>query len=203
MTSRKSKPPSLLDDSVLAVPDARSLVREDNESILSATTFEFDNIIVNSHIYREASRKHQAATRPKHDPEIRQHTPGLKQVLPNPRDPTRDFRSVAYDNSSSPVQSDSESDSSPADGSSKWLRRAVSFESVGTVKANQALQPPIDKMEVAQASESMIGNEKIVPSKRQGLATSAPPFSKINVAAESEYNTNKQKSKPLAMAQTR
>ncbi|PGH13662.1 hypothetical protein AJ79_03510 [Helicocarpus griseus UAMH5409] len=55
-TSRRKKPPSTLGHSQLAFTDTESIL-SDAESALSATSFEFDDIIVNSRVYREAMRK--------------------------------------------------------------------------------------------------------------------------------------------------
>ncbi|PGG99379.1 hypothetical protein AJ80_09375 [Polytolypa hystricis UAMH7299] len=54
-TSRRKKAPNSLEKSQLAFTDTDSIL-SDADSILSATSFEFDNIIVNSRVYREVMR---------------------------------------------------------------------------------------------------------------------------------------------------
>ena len=54
--SRSKKPASVLDTSILAFEDTRSII-DDGDSVLSSTTFDFDDIIVNSKAYREAMQR--------------------------------------------------------------------------------------------------------------------------------------------------
>lgn len=62
----------------------------DNESILSKTTFELDDIIVNSRVYRQTMRKHQMAMKPIREPEVQQPALKMKRVLPNLSGPSRE-----------------------------------------------------------------------------------------------------------------
>ena len=197
-TSRRKKPPSLLDDSVLDFSNAQDIPVDDNESIVSATTFDFDNIIVNSRIYRETMRKYQMANRPKHYTDTQQPAPRLERDSSNHVELDRDAQLGTRDRIPSPAE-DYESDGSPIHGTSDRLHRAFSFESVDTAKPSEEWSFPTDTTTIAQASETIIGDDKAVPGNIEHPVDSGSHLSESVTRTDTQPNVDNQKRNPSPM----
>ena len=192
------KTPSLLEDSLLHFSDAQNLSADDDESVLSTTTFEFDNIIVNSRVYRETMRKYQMASRPKQGLETQQPALVLKGNAPSltgldtyPQLGTRAGIPSSAENS--------KSDDRPIEQPSVELHRAFSFESIGTVKPDGKLSLPTNVPTITQASATPIEDNNVMLEDFTCRVNPVSPSSQSDAGKETQGNVGSQKSKPLPM----
>lgn len=87
-TSRRNKTPSVVNESILAFSDTKRIIG-DSDSVLSSTTFDFDDIVVNSRAYREAMQTKQKRTNVAHEvslPSAARSSSSVHPVVMSPKE---------------------------------------------------------------------------------------------------------------------
>ena len=153
ITSRKKKPPSSVGNSALTIPSARSLAIGDSDSMLSATTFDFDNIIVNSRVYRKAMHKREVAAKPKQRTRLEE----ASKPLPMADEHDLTDSNVKIDDQSTGGAEASDvalkSEFSPTDESIRLLLPAFSFENLGAERTKKAQVSGVKVTPIAERQE--------------------------------------------------
>ncbi|KAK2756183.1 hypothetical protein FQN54_005591 [Arachnomyces sp. PD_36] len=159
-TSRRKKPPSSLQRSNFAFADTDSIL-SDADSMLSATSFEFDDIIINSRVYREALKKSiQRPARGRFDTHAVELNTELDPIIEGgsgrpPRVPTE--------------EASNEDNTSEKGNHFPSLNHKFSFESDTTVKYKKQVEGTPDAPRLAEPSTP---KSNVVPDEQSDLGQS-------------------------------